>query len=182
MARHTCTAGIFLLACTLALGFTAGTGMAASGAKKRPVVTEAVPITAHELLKRITAEKGKVVIVNVFASWCPPCREEIPGLIAIRNQFSDQELVLIGVSIDKAGTGEGKDKTPKALKKFMGEMSFNFPVYLAAPGFEATVGVTAVPQLLMYDRSGALVGNHKGLVNQDDLAEAIRTLLQEQAK
>ena len=122
------------------------------------------------------------MVVNVFASWCPPCREEIPGLIAIRNQFSDQELVLIGVSIDKAGSGDGKDKTPKALSKFMGEMSFNFPVYLAAPGFEATVGVTAVPQLLMYDKSGALVGNHKGLVNQDDLAEAITTLLKEQAK
>ena len=58
MNRHTCTAGIFLLVCTLALGFTAETACAASSAKKRPVVTEAVPITAHELLKRITAEKG----------------------------------------------------------------------------------------------------------------------------
>ncbi len=52
----------------------------------------------------------------------------------------------------------------------------------AYDGFEATVGVTAVPQLLMYDKSGALVGNHKGLVNQNDLAEAIKTLLKEQAK
>ena len=46
-------------------------------------------IDAGDLLKRIADASGKVVVVNVFASWCPPCREEIPGLINVRKVFSE---------------------------------------------------------------------------------------------
>ena len=143
------------------------------------VAAPAVPeMTAQGLVKKISESKGKVVVVNIFASWCPPCREEVPGLIAIRNKFSQDDVVIIGVSVDDA-TEEGKPGKPKvskALQAFMDEMSFNFPVFIGADGFVREVGITAVPQLFVYDKKGKLALKHKGFASQEEVEEIITKL------
>lgn len=125
-------------------------------------------VDADGLLKMITKEKGKVVVVNIFASWCPPCREEVPSLIKVRNDFPAKDVVLIGVSVDKE---------QKALVTFVNELKMNYPVVLATGDFVEKVGVTAVPQLLIYNKTGELVVNHKGLVDADDLAQALKEII-----
>ena len=132
-------------------------------------------ISANELIDVIGKEKGKVVVINIFASWCAPCREEVPGLIEIRKAFPEKELAIIGISVDKPTDGNSKS-VAKALITFADEMKFNYPVYVSAPGFEEAVGVSAIPQLLVFDKTGQIVINHKGLVSQEDLTNAIKKI------
>ncbi|MDL2207955.1 TlpA family protein disulfide reductase, partial [Desulfovibrio sp. OttesenSCG-928-M16] len=127
-------------------------------------------IDAGELLKQVSQEKGKIFIVNVFASWCPPCRDEIPGLVNVRRAFTEDQVKLLGVSVDKE---------PKALAAYMKELHINYPVKLAKGDFIQRVGVTAVPQLLIYNKQGELVINHRGLVDEADLKSAITEILAE---
>ncbi len=143
------------------------------------IAAPAVPeMTAQDLVKKISESKGKVVVVNIFASWCPPCREEVPGLIAIRKKYSQDDVLILGVSVDEA-TEEGKPgeaKVSKALQAFMAEMSFNFPVFIGAEGFVREVGITAVPQLFVYDKKGKLALKHKGFASQEEVEEIINKL------
>ena len=120
------------------------------------------------LFKRITAEKGKVVVVNVFASWCPPCRDEIPGLVNVRRAYPEDKVLLLGVSVDKE---------PKALANYMGEMHMNYPVLLAKGDFIQRIRVRAVPQLLIYNKLGELVFNHQGLMDEADIRDSIDEIL-----
>jgi thiol-disulfide isomerase/thioredoxin len=125
-------------------------------------------IDASGLINLVAAEKGKVVVVNIFASWCPPCREEIPGLVNLRKIFPADGVAFIGVSVDKE---------PKALYAYMGEMRINYPVRLAVGDFVQRTGVTAVPQLLVYNRKGDLQINHRGLIREDILRSALTRML-----
>ena len=120
------------------------------------------------LFKRVSADKGKVVVVNVFASWCPPCRDEIPGLVNIRRAFTEDKVVLLGISVDRE---------PKALANYMGEMRMNYPVMLATGDFIQRIRVRAVPQLLIYNKQGELVFNHQGLMDEEDIKATINEIL-----
>lgn len=156
-----------LLCCFLALLLCFG----ASAAPAADVKPGDIPtIDAGDLLKRISAEKGKVIVINVFASWCPPCRDEIPGLIKARRAFPEDQVLILGISVDK---------TAEAVATYMREMRINYPVMLAKGDFTRRVGVTAVPQLLVYNKKGELVINHRGLVDEADLNNAVKEILAE---
>ncbi|MDR1947144.1 MAG: redoxin family protein [Desulfovibrio sp.] len=144
--------------------------IAAQGASAAPVNLEDIKgIDASGLINLIAVEKGKVVVVNIFASWCPPCREEIPGLVNLRKDFPADRVTFVGISVDKE---------PKALYAYMGEMHVNYPVLLAEGDFMQRTGVTAVPQLLVYDTKGDLQINHRGLVQEAALRTALNSLLE----
>ncbi len=154
-----------MLCITLALMAALG----AAAGQAAPVNVKDIPtIDGGGLFKRISAEKGKLVVVNVFASWCPPCRDEIPGLVNIRRSFPEDQLVLIGISLDRE---------PKALANYMGEMRMNYPVLLAEGDFIQRIRVRAVPQLLIYNKLGELVFNHQGLMDEGEIRAKINTIL-----
>lgn len=121
-----------------------------------------------ELLRRVTAARGKVVIVNFFASWCPPCLEEIPGLINVRARYSEDKVTLYGISLDE---------NPRQLAAFMSRTPFNYPVWKGKEELQRFFNVSSIPQLLVYDRQGKLVANHVGLVEADELGKFVDTLL-----
>jgi thiol-disulfide isomerase/thioredoxin len=156
---------ICLCACLAALLLTVGVQRAGAASADPEDVKR---IDASGLITLVAAEKGNIVVVNIFASWCPPCREEIPGLINLRKDFPTDRVTFIGVSVDKE---------PKALYAYMGEMRINYPVLLAAGDFLQRTGVTAVPQLLVYDHKGDLQINHRGLVQESVLRSALNRLL-----
>lgn len=154
---------VFFTALTFVVALTAATAHAAS------MSPENIPtIDGGGLFKRITADKGKVVVVNVFASWCPPCRDEIPGLVNIRRSLPEEQVVLLGVSVDRE---------PKALANYMSEMRINYPVLLAKGDFIQRLQVRAVPQLLIYNKQGELVFNHQGLMDEEEIRATIGEIL-----
>ena len=160
------------LCCVLCLVFLfAAAGPVQAEGRFTPVKLKDIgSVDANGLLKMINQEKGKVVVINIFASWCPPCKEEIPGLVKVRGDFSSKEVTMIGISVDKE---------PKALETFVNNEEINYPVYFAQGDFIERVGVTAVPQLLIYNKAGELVVNHKGLVDVDDLTQALKEIAAE---
>jgi thiol-disulfide isomerase/thioredoxin len=100
--------------------------------------------------------KGKVVIVNFWATWCPPCRAEIPDLVRLQNKYRDQ-LQIIGISDD--------DDPPAVVKKWADERGMNYPIVMSTPELRKVfTGVTALPTSFIVDRESRVVMRHVGML------------------
>jgi thiol-disulfide isomerase/thioredoxin len=102
------------------------------------------------------ALKGKVLIVNFWATWCPPCRAEIPDLIELQNKYKDQ-LQIIGISDD--------DDPPAVVKKWADAHKMNYPIVMSTPELrKAFVGVQALPTSFIVNRESRVVIRHVGML------------------
>jgi len=102
------------------------------------------------------ALKGKVVIVNFWATWCPPCRAEIPDLIALQNKYKDQ-LQIIGISDD--------EDPPAAVKKWAAEHGMNYPIVMSNDELRKVfTGVAALPTSFIINRETRVVQRHVGML------------------
>jgi len=100
--------------------------------------------------------RGKVVLVNFWATWCPPCRAEIPDLIKLQDKYRDK-LVIIGVSEDEGTVDE--------VKAFVAQQRMNYPVAMTTPELANVFrGVSALPTTFVIDREGRLAQRHVGLL------------------
>ena len=112
--------------------------------------------------------RGKVVIVNFWATWCPPCREEIPDLVALQAKYKDK-LQIIGVSQDSGSVDE--------VKRFALEHRMNYPTVMSTPEIEKLFpGVYALPTSFVLDRDGKIAQKHIGLLNASLTELETRTL------
>jgi thiol-disulfide isomerase/thioredoxin len=114
----------------------------------------------HDLSGKVTSMedlKGKVVLVNFWATWCPPCREEIPDLIKLQARYKDQ-LQIIGVSSDEG--------SPADVAKFAAEHRMNYPIVMETPELvKAFPGIFALPTTFVIDQDVMIVQKHVGLLN-----------------
>jgi thiol-disulfide isomerase/thioredoxin len=105
----------------------------------------------------LAAYKGRVVVVDFWASWCTPCRRSIPWLNQMRAKYGDRGLVIIGVNVDK----DGEDAA-----RFLREVPTDFDVvYDPAGELAARYGVEGMPSTYVYSRDGDLVARHLGFQN-----------------
>ena len=100
--------------------------------------------------KYLESLKGKVVIVDFWATWCPPCRQEIPGFIELQKKHGDKGLVVVGLSLD--------DET-EAVKEFCKTEKVNYPIFVVGQDTTAAWGnIEAIPTTFIFDKAGKKVG------------------------
>ncbi len=117
---------------------------------------------------------GNVIVVNFWATWCTPCREEIPEFIEAQKKFSDQGLVFVGIAIDQA------DK----VKMFSEEFGINYPVLVGSMNTWSLLEAagnrqSALPYTVVINRSGEIVETYLGRVNLKKLEKLVIPLLTE---
>ena len=113
--------------------------------------------------------KDKVILLNFWATWCGPCRAEIPDLVELQNKYRDH-LQIIGLVVD--------DDDRDAIKKFVGEFAINYPVALATNDLRLQYGgIPALPTSFVLDATGRIVQKHEGLRDPLLYETEIRALL-----
>lgn len=123
-------------------------------------------------IRTIGEWKGKILLVNFWATWCPPCRQEIPGLIRIQEKHAANGVQVVGIAVDQV------DK----VRPYAAEIGIRYPILIA--GIEALdlarqLGNKsgALPFTVVLDRSGKVVKTHLGLLTEADLEALIAPLL-----
>jgi cytochrome c biogenesis protein CcmG/thiol:disulfide interchange protein DsbE len=113
---------------------------------------------------------GKAVVLNFWATWCPPCKEEIPWFVDLQNKYGSQGLQIVGVSMDEGG----KD----AVVPFAKEMGINYEVLLGTPEVgDLYGGVNALPTTFYIGRDGKVLEYVPGLIGRREMEENIKAAL-----
>jgi peroxiredoxin len=113
---------------------------------------------------------GKVVLLNFFAVWCPPCRVEIPELEKIYQKNKIKGLVVLGVSLDT-------DTVPTRLKSFVKDMKISYPVLVGNPEVAEDYQITGVPITMVINKEGKILKRFDGLVPPEFFENALKDLL-----
>jgi peroxiredoxin len=114
--------------------------------------------------------KGRVVLLNFWATWCPPCRAEIPDLVSLQQQYSPRGLVVIGVALDEGGAAR--------VRPFVKKFGIEYPVVIGNQKIaEAYGGIDAVPTTFVIDRKGNVVAEQKGAAGRAEFESEIKPLL-----
>jgi cytochrome c biogenesis protein CcmG/thiol:disulfide interchange protein DsbE len=126
---------------------------------------------------KLSDYRGKVVIIDFWATWCPPCRKGIPDLIKLKNEYKDKDVEIIGVSLDRV-TRAGK--TAEDVVPFIEKMGINYPIVWGTLQTPQTFGrVQAIPTTFFLDKNGKVRKKIEGLADIRTLEGEIDFLLKE---
>lgn len=128
-------------------------------------------VDANDQPQKFAQWRGRVMVVNFWATWCPPCREEIPGFIKLQNKYKDRGLVFVGIALDQ------RDK----VKVFMKEVGVNYPILIAGPeamDLARALGNQSggLPYTLVVNAQGNISFKKVGGVNELQLERALAGL------
>lgn len=119
---------------------------------------------------RLSDYRGKVILVDFWATWCPPCREMIPVLSEIHRKYSSRGVVVLGISLDNDGL--------QALGPFVVEHRIPYKILLGTDAVrEAFGGISSIPTLFMVDRNGKLVRKMIGYHSVEELEGQLKNYL-----
>ncbi len=129
-----------------------------SGPSRPKAAEDFVLPDIHGQVVRLSQLKGKVVFLNVWTTWCPPCRQEMPTMQTLYRQLQGEDFILLAVSQDVDGQ--------KAVVSYLSEGGYTFPVLLDVRGeVGRKYGVTGYPETFLIDRQGMIVHHHIGYNN-----------------
>ncbi|HVY71604.1 MAG TPA: redoxin domain-containing protein [Verrucomicrobiae bacterium] len=140
---------------------------AASGSRKAAPAWELKDVDGKKV--KSSDFKGKVVILDFWATWCGPCRAEIPSFIELHKQYEKDGLVVIGVSLDDGS---------KPVKKFIASEKINYPIVMGNDSVTGDFGgVEVIPTTFVIDRDGKIVSKHVGVTQKAEFEAEIKPLL-----
>jgi peroxiredoxin len=118
---------------------------------------------------RLADYKGKVIVLNVWATWCGPCQVEIPELVETYAHYKDKGVVVLGVSLDD---------TAEMLRDYASKKQMNYPSLLMQDDFEEAYGpLPGIPITFFIGRDGTISHRHFGPVSKEQLDQEIKALL-----
>lgn len=114
--------------------------------------------------------QGKVVLVNFWATWCGPCRAEIPAFLEVYKEYKSKGFEIIGVSLDQDGW--------KKVNPFIDRFKITYPIVIGDAKLVKAYGdFNAIPTSFVIDKKGNIVNEHVGLLSKEDLVKLIKPLL-----
>src|SRR5579863_5733557 len=120
---------------------------------------------------RLSDLRGKAVLLNFWATWCAPCKIEMPWFIELQNQYGSQGLQVVGVAMD--------DSSKDDIAKFAKQMGVNYPVLIGKEAVgEAYGGVPALPETFFIGRDGKIVDKIIGLKGKAEIEDSIKKALE----
>jgi thiol-disulfide isomerase/thioredoxin len=136
-------------------------------------INEPMPSWSLQTLdgKSLSSEdlRGKVVVLDVWATWCAPCVYEIPGYVDLHKKYADQGLVIVGISVDRAG--------PAVVQRFLQRFGVQYPVGMATPELLSSFIKTndfPIPITLLIDREGILRHGKLGPMEHADYEKLVK--------
>ncbi len=111
--------------------------------------------------------RGYVLVIDFFATWCPPCNESIPHLIDINRKYGKQGLQILGLSMDEDGE--------QIVKSFIDERRINYPVALASEQVQIDYGIVSVPVMFVIDKKGKVSEIYRGY--SDETGRSMEALI-----
>ena len=119
---------------------------------------------------RLSDYRGKVVVVNFWASWCLPCRLEIPAFVKLHDKYQARGLEIVGISVD--------EDDPHAVQSFVKTTGIDYPIVMATQDTIESYGpMDAIPTTFVIDRDGRIYRVHRGMVTYDEIESAIKGVL-----
>ncbi len=170
------TGAAVLAACLLLAGCasTVSRGEPAKGASRDTSARKPAPDFELKDMNgktiRLSEYRGQVVLLNFWATWCGPCKIEIPWFVEFQRAYKDRGFTVIGVSVDEDGW--------EAVRPFLASRQVNYPVVVSTVEVEQKYGgVEALPVSFLIDREGRIANTHVGLVTKKTYEDEIRSLL-----
>jgi thiol-disulfide isomerase/thioredoxin len=137
---------------------------------RKPVANLVMPVLNGGAW-RLSDHRGEVVLVNYWASWCTPCREETPGLIDLARDYRYKGLSIVGVSMDEGGL--------PAVQSFLREFHLPYPVLMPDLASPSAPAVDALPTSVLLDREGRVAKSYVGAVRESLFRADVDRLLAE---
>ncbi|MER2999155.1 TlpA family protein disulfide reductase [Pontibacter populi] len=116
--------------------------------------------------------KGKVVFMNIWATWCPPCIAEMPNIQKLYEKVGSGKIAFVMLSVDEGGI--------EKVKKFVSKKGYTFPVYMPASQFPQEFASNAIPTTFIISPDGKIVAKHEGMADYD--TKEVRDFLQQMVK
>ena len=162
---------LVLLGCSATPKGRRGGDPAKPGSQRRPAPDFALK-DADGRTVRLSDYRGKIVLLNFWATWCEPCRIEIPWFMELEKENKDRGFAVLGISMDDGGWD--------AIKPFLAELKVNYRTLLGNDTVAQQFGgVDALPTTFILDREGRIASTRVGLISKSDYEDDIEALLAE---
>ncbi|SPQ00169.1 putative Thiol-disulfide oxidoreductase ResA [Candidatus Sulfobium mesophilum] len=150
---------LFLLAAFCLAACKGGDGRQPSAAKTAGVAPDFVlrDITGNKV--QLSQYRGKIIVLEFWATWCPPCKATVPELIALQDKYAAKGLVVVGIALDE---GEGSQSKVSAFSK---GHKINYPLLLGDENVSKSYGVFSIPATFLIGRDQKIITAYKGYVD-----------------
>lgn len=124
------------------------------------------------VVRPVSTWDGRILVLNFWATWCPPCRDELPQLVTLQKEFGQRGVQVVGVAVDDPGD----------VRKFVAELGIPYPILVGSDDalrVSAQYGneIGALPYTVVVSRGGKIVHTRHGSVKPGELEQAVKPLL-----